>query len=162
MKQLSENANDTMLPVNSMIMEALVVHSVAAPQLPTVKYRNETTGHVQSFSYLGATTTTKLGWSTYISNRLRKLIFNTIPNEYSAMQRKLFLAFALLAFVLFILHLFLMHRALETKHWTCLLLRFPNYLPSSRMGGHYNDDNMQWTKSYMTKLFHTGRDWAHI
>jgi hypothetical protein len=104
MKQLEKYAKDMLLPVNIPKTKALLVHSVVAPSLPKVKYKDQAVEHVQSFKYLGVTITTKLGWGNYISDRLRKIrgvykalrsIFTTIPTEYMQMRRKLLLAYAL-------------------------------------------------------------------
>lgn len=104
MKQLEAYANKMLLPVNISKTKALLVHSVVAPQLPRVKYKNQTIEHVQSFKYLGVTISTKLGWGNYVSERLRKvrgiyralrIILTEIPIEMLHMRRKLFLAYAL-------------------------------------------------------------------
>ena len=104
MNQLKKFSEDILLPVNVDKTKALLVHSVVAPQLPVIWYQHQKVEFVKCFKYLGVFISTKLGWGTYIQERIRKirkiykglrLILSKIPRDYTSMRRKIFLSYAL-------------------------------------------------------------------
>jgi hypothetical protein len=104
MKILEKYSEDNLLPVNINKTKALLVHDVVAPPYPKVKYKNIVIDFVKRFKYLGVDITTKLGWGTYISNRMKKvkkiyhalrILFKKIPIFSIKIRRRLFFAYAL-------------------------------------------------------------------
>lgn len=104
MQQLEKFSNNSLLPVNVNKTKALLVHSVVSPSFPKIYYKNQNVEYVNSFKYLGVYISTKLGWGTFISERLRKIrkiykalrmILRTIPLNLISIRRRIFLAFAL-------------------------------------------------------------------
>jgi len=104
MKQLEKFSNNLLLPVNVTKTKALLVHSVVAPQLPIVKYKEVNVEHVKTFKYLGVYISTKLGWGNYIQERIKKIrniyrglrsIFKTLPRDLITIRKKIFFAYAL-------------------------------------------------------------------
>jgi hypothetical protein len=112
MKQLEEFSDNFLLPVNVAKTKAPLVHSAVSPQLPKMKYKQQKIEHVKSFKYLGVHISTKLGWGTYINERIRKIrriyngfrqIFYKILREHISILRRVFLAYALPHFCLLVL-----------------------------------------------------------
>jgi hypothetical protein len=104
MKILSKYSEDNILPVNINKTKALLVHYVVAPLYLKIKYKDTIIEFVKRFKYLRVDITTKLGWGTYISNRLKKvkkiyhalrILFKKIPISLIEIRRKLFFAYAL-------------------------------------------------------------------
>ncbi|CAM4834808.1 unnamed protein product, partial [Rotaria magnacalcarata] len=101
---LSKYSYDYILPVNIDNTNALLVHSVGAPQYPVITYRSTKIKFVKKFKYLSVQITTKLDWGDYISHRTRRIrniynalriLFYRIPLSHVKLRRILFLAFAL-------------------------------------------------------------------
>lgn len=104
MKILKKFSEDLLLPVNVNKTKALLVHDVVAPPYPKITYMSCRIEFVNRFKYLGVDIATKLGWGTYIDNRLKKItkiyhalriIFKKIPLSEIKTRRKLFFAYAL-------------------------------------------------------------------
>lgn len=105
LKQLEKFADDLLLPVNVTKTKALLADSVICPPIPKIKYKNQKIEFVKTFKYLGVFISTKLGWGSYIQDRIRKIreiynglriIYCTISVDNIRRRRKLFLAYALL------------------------------------------------------------------
>jgi hypothetical protein len=100
MKILSKYSEDNILPVNINKTKALLVHDIIAPLYPKIKYKDTVIEFVKRFKHLAVDITTKLGWGTYISNRLKKvnalrILFKKIPISLIEIRRKLFFDYAL-------------------------------------------------------------------
>ncbi|CAM4867060.1 unnamed protein product [Rotaria socialis] len=105
LKKFSEN---NLLPVNINKTKALLSHNIVAPKMPKIEFKNKKIEFVNSFRYLGVTITQKLGWGSYIDNKLRKIrntynamkiLFLNIPKKETSLRRKIFLAFSLPHFI---------------------------------------------------------------
>jgi hypothetical protein len=105
---LSKYSYDYILPVNTDKTNALLVHSVVAPQYSVVVYRSTSIKFVNKLKYLGVGITTKLGWGEYIAHRIGRIrniynalriLFHRIPLSLIKSRRILFFAFALPHFV---------------------------------------------------------------
>ena len=105
---LAKFADDHILPVNIEKTKVMLIHSAVAPSRPWIEYKNVQIEYVNNFKCLGVDIGTKLGWSTYIDNRLKKArnsycalrkIFSEIPKNEIKLRRKLFCAFSLPHFI---------------------------------------------------------------
>ena len=92
LKQLEKFSDDLLLPVNVAKTKALLVHSVVCPPIPSIEYKNQKIEYVKTFKYLGVYISTKLGWGSYIRERIR--LIRTIPPDQINIRRKIFLAYA--------------------------------------------------------------------
>ena len=108
MQCLEKFALDNILPVNVSKTKALLIHSVVSPPTPKIEYQGQRIEIVQEFKYLGVRIATKLGWGKYINARMKKIrsiynamkmIYTKIPRNFSAIRRRIFLAYALPQFV---------------------------------------------------------------
>jgi hypothetical protein len=101
---LERFAEDNILPVNGKKTKAMLIHTAVAPTKPRLKFKGQPIDYVNSFRYLGVIISTKLGWGTFISERIRKIrniykgmkvAFRHIPKSSVTIRKKLFSAFAM-------------------------------------------------------------------
>jgi len=108
LEQLGKFADNNILPVNINKTKAVLVHNVVAPLRPKIEYRGQPIEYVNSFIYLGVTISTKLGWGSFISDRVRKIrkiyrgmkiLFHTIPKSNIRIRKRIFSAFSMPHFI---------------------------------------------------------------
>ena len=102
--QLEKFSVDRLLPVNIPKTKALLVHGVVAPPYPKLMYKGKVIEFVNNFKYLGVTIATKLGWTTFIADRIRKIrriyaglreINRNIEAKETRIRKTIFSAFAI-------------------------------------------------------------------
>ena len=134
MIQLEAYTNNTLLPVNTGKTKALLVHSVVAPQLARIKYKNQTIEHVQSFKYLGVTLTKRLRLrKVRASDRTLRIILAKVPTELLHMRRKVILSYTLTHFCWLSCAWFYLTEIQQRTNRTCLLFRTTSYICVPRM-----------------------------
>jgi hypothetical protein len=102
--RLEDFAADKLLPVNVRKTKGLFVHGVVAPPYPKLRYKGKDIEFVNSFKYLGVTVSTKLGWTIFITDKIRKIrriyaglreINRSICTKEMRIRKKIFCAFAI-------------------------------------------------------------------
>ena len=101
---LERFAADNLLPVNEMKTKAMLIHSAVFAEKPKLEFKEQQIEYVKSVKYLGVTISTKLGWSNFINERVKKrrnvyqgmkIAYRAIVRTERKARRTIFSAFAM-------------------------------------------------------------------